>query len=212
MKISKFFAGIFGVLGTVLAAGTVALCLKSLNADPVLLTRAEAAEKRAEAMMEAVCGGNFAEAGSFLYGTPDLGADREPADAAGTLIWDAFLDSIRYEFTGDCYATDSGVARDVTIESLDVAAITGNLKEISQNLLAQRVAEAEDIGEIYDDNGEYREEFVMEVLNDAVIQALEQNSTVSSREITLNLTYQDGQWWIVPDSALLEAISGGIAG
>lgn len=212
MKISKFFSGIFGVLGAVLAVGTVVLSLRSLEADPVLLTRPEAAEKQAEALMEAVCVGNYAGAGKLMYGTPELGVDREPADEAGALIWDAFLDSIRYEFTGDCYATDSGVARDVTIESLDIAGITGDLKEISQDLLAKRVEEAEDIDQIYDADGEYREDFVMEVLSDAVRQALEQNSTYSSREITLNLTYQDGQWWIVADEALLEAISGGIAG
>lgn len=195
-----------------LAAGTVVLCLNSLNSSPVLLTQPEAAAERAEAMMDAVCEGDYVGAASFMYGSPDLGAAREPADEVGTLIWSAFLDSIRYEFTGDCYATDSGVARDVTVESLDIAGITGDLKEIAQELLAQWVTAAEDVDQIYDEDGEYREDFVMEVLNDAVRQALEQNSTYSSREVTLNLTYQDDQWWIVPDAALLEAISGGIAG
>lgn len=212
MKISKFFAGIFGTLGAALAVGTVVLSLRSLNVSPVLLTKPEAAEKQAQAMMEAICDGDFTGAGNLMYGTPDLGAGRAPADEAGVLIWDAFLDSLRYEFTGDCYATDAGVARDVTIESLDVSSVTAALKERSQTLLAQRVAEAEDVGQIYDENGEYREDFVMEVLNDAVYQALEEDGTYVSRQVTLNLIYQEGQWWIAPDSALLEAISGGIAG
>lgn len=212
MKISKFFSGIFGVLGAVLAVGTVVLSLRSLEADPVLLTRPEAAEKQAEALMEAVCVGNYAGAGKLMYGTPELGVDREPADEAGALIWDAFLDSIRYEFTGDCYATDSGVARDVTMEYLDVSSVTGGVKERARVLLEQRVAQAEDVEQIYDENGEYRKDFVMEVLEDAVTQALAEDGKTVSREFTMNLIWQDDQWWILPEQDLLSAISGGIAG
>jgi hypothetical protein len=29
-------------------------------------------------------------------------------------------------------------------------------------------------------------------------------------ELTMNLGHENGQWWVVLDSALLEAISGGV--
>lgn len=212
MKLSKFFSGIFAVLGTVLAAGTVLLSLQALDREPVLLQVPEAALDRAEAMMEAVCAGDYAGASGYLYGTPDLGVDREPADETGALLWEAFQDSLRYSFTGECFATDSGLVRDVTVEFLDVSSVTEGLKDRAQTLLARRVAEAEDVDQIYDENGEYREDFVMEVLNDAVHQALEEDGTYASRQISLNMIWEDGQWWILPDTALLEAISGGIAG
>lgn len=208
----NLFSGLFGLLGIVLLTATLFLCLHGLDASAVLLTAPEDALRQSEAMMEAVAQGDFAAAGARMQGQPDLGADREPADEVGKMIWAAFLDSIRYEFTGECYATDSGIARDMTVETLDISSVTASLRQRSQTLLNRRVAAAEDVEQIYDENGDYREDFVMEVLHDAARQALEEDAVTVSREITLNLVYRQGQWWVVPDAALLSAISGGIAG
>lgn len=206
------FSGFFALLGIGLAAGTVYISLHFLNAAPVLLTQPEAAAERSGAMMEAIRVGDYEAAGGMMYGQPDLGADREAKDPVGALIWDAFLSSISYEFTGECYATDSGVARDVRITTLDLSSVTENLGTRSQALLTQRVAEAEDVAEIYDENNDYREDFVMDILYDAAVQALEEDARYTDWEVTLNLVYQQEQWWIMPEQALLKAISGGIAG
>ena len=70
--------------------------------------------------------------------------------------------------------------------------------------------EAEDTSEIYDANYEYREDFVMEVLYDAAVEAVKKDAKTNTVFITINLSYQDGQWWIVSDNELLDAISGGV--
>lgn len=88
--------------------------------------------------------------------------------------------------------------------------MTVNLKERSQTLLEQRVAEAVDVSEIYDENNEYREDFVMAVLRSAVEDALKEDARKMTVELTVKLSYQDGSWWVVADEALLDAISGGI--
>ena len=132
------------------------------------------------------------------------------ADEVGVLIWEAFQSSISYELRGDCYTTEQGLAQDVSISCMDVTSVTVNLKERSQTLLEQRVAEAVDVSEIYDENNDYREDFVMAVLRDAVEDALEEDARMMTMELTVNLSYQDGKWWVVADEALLDAISGGI--
>ena len=105
---------------------------------------------------------------------------------------------------------EQGLAQDVSISCMDVTSVTVNLKERSQTLLEQRVAEAVDVSEIYDENNDYREDFVMAVLRDAVEDALEEDARMMTMELTVNLSYQDGKWWVVADEALLDAISGGI--
>lgn len=212
MKITKLFSGLFAVLGVILMLGTAVLSLSSLNRAPQLLTPPEAALAQSEAVMAAVAQGDYTSAGNLMYGQPSLGVDREPADAVGVLIWDAFVDSFTYEFTGDCYATDSGLARNVTVTTLDISSVTANLKARSEALLEQRVAEAEDVTEIYDQNNNYREEFVMQVLYDAAQQALQEDAAYLTQELTVSLVYQQEQWWVMPEQALLRAISGGIAG
>ena len=49
------------------------------------------------------------------------------------------------------------------------------------------------------------------MLSQAVVQALAEDGQLVTRDVTLNLICRDGQWWAVPDQALLQAISGGVA-
>ena len=212
MRISKVFSGILGILGAMLAAATLWVSLYALNAHPVLLSQPQAAAQRADDMMDALCRGDYTAVGSMIAGSPDLGADRQPEDEVGVLIWNAFLDSIRYEFLGECYATDAGVARDVLIESMDIPSVTVNLRERSQNLLNQCVSQAEDTTQVYDENGEYRKDIVMDALYDAAKQAIDEDAVTNRQEVTLNLVYQDGTWRALGEQSVLNAISGGFGG
>ena len=211
MKALKVIASILlTVVGLSAAAAAVYLCTQFVDAKPMLLTPPDVARSKVIMLMNAVSEGDYEEASQAIYGTPSLGVDREAADEVGVLIWEAFQGSISYELLGECYTTEQGLAQDVSITCMDVTSVTVNLKERSQTMLEQRVTEAEDVSEIYDENNEYREDFVMEVLRDAVEDALEEDATKMTVELTVNLSYQDGKWWVVADEALLDAISGGI--
>ena len=210
MKIAKFVGVLFGLVGTVLMVGAIAVCLMNLDAPVKIVEYPQAAMERSEEMMEAVVQGNYAAAAKVMYGQPKLGADRAAEEEVGQLVWDAFVDSIAYEFEGECYATDSGIARKATVTTLDISSVTENLRERSQALLSARVEAATDVTELY--NGEeFREDVVMEVLKEAVRQALQEDAKTVSRDVTMNLIYRDGQWWVVPDQALLKAISGNVS-
>jgi hypothetical protein len=91
-----------------------------------------------------------------------------------------------------------------------MTSITETLRSRSQAMLAQRVAEAEDTSEVYNEKNEYREDVVMEILFAAAEDALAEDARTVTVPLTVNLKYRDGQWWIVADTALLDAISGGI--
>lgn len=210
MKLAKFVGALFGLAGTVLMVGAIVVCLGSLDAPVRIVEYPQAAMERSEEMMDAVASGDFEAAAGVMYGQPDLGADREAEDEVGRLIWAAFVDSISYEFHGECYATDSGISRKASITTLDIASVTANLRDRSQKLLSDRVAAATDMAELYDGE-EFREDVVMEVLKEAVEQALKEDAETVSRDVTMNLIYRDGDWWVVPDQALLKAISGGVS-
>lgn len=210
MKISKLFAALLGLVGVAAAAATIALSFMNMNASPVLVEQPAAAVEQMTELMEAVCNNDFDTASQKLYGNPEFGVDRDPADEVGVLIWKAFTDSMSYELNGELYATDSGVAQNITITALDIESVTGVLKERSTALLEKRVAETDDPDEVYDENVEYREEFVMKVLYDAAVQALEQDAKTISRDVTINMIYENDRWWVLADSELLNAISGGI--
>ncbi|MDO5401609.1 MAG: hypothetical protein Q4F17_11670 [Eubacteriales bacterium] len=215
MKVARFFGilagAIFGIAGVLVLIGSVALAVNSLD-EPVRLSETPvAAEERSQELMEAVARGDYQGVSACLYGQPDLGVGREPEDEMGKLIWDAFVGSISYEFSGQCYATDSGISRDASITSLDIASAGTNLKSRVKAILDAQVAQAEDMTEIYDESNNIREELVMAALSQAVADALKEDTTTVTRDVTMNLIFRDGQWWVVPDQALLQAISGNMA-
>lgn len=212
MKIKKALSVLFALLAVALAGFTLWVTLDAVGASPVLMVPPAAAAETADTMLAAVCAGDYDAAEDLMYGSPDLGVGREPADAVGGLLWDAFVHSTSYTLVGDCYATDSGVAQDVIFSCLDLSSVTATLGERAQLLLVERVEEAEDADAVYDENGDYREDFVMTVLQDVTKDALIEDAEYIQKELTVNLVYKQGQWWVVADQALLSAISGGVTG
>lgn len=208
--IKKLLSLVFAIVGIAAAVAAVSLSLSYKNANPMLLVPPEEAQHQVTGLMEAVCAGDYSTASTYLQGQPNLGVDREPTDAVGVMIWEAFCDSMEYELVGECYATEDGLAQNVVFSCIDVTSVTATLKDRSQTLLEQRVEEAENLDEVYDEELQYREDFVMDVLYDAATATLKEDAQTITAELTVNMAFQNGQWWIIADKALLDAISGGV--
>lgn len=211
MKKRHIIADLMAVLGIVLAMGTVGIIIRAVHATPVVLLRPAGAVERARDMMNAACSGDYETASGMMYGTPNLG--NRPADSspAVDLIWEAFLESLDYTFSGDCYATDSGVAVDANIRYLDVPSAVEGLDSYAQALLSQRIATADDSTEIYDENNNFRQDLVAEILRDATRQVLEENKEYQEQTISLCLIFDQGEWWVMPNADLLNVLSGAIS-
>lgn len=210
MKISKYFALIFGLLGILMAAVTVGVSFASIDADPVLLTPPESAHTQVTQMMDAFCAGDYTRAQQAMYGTIELGVDRDASDEIGKLVWEAFEASISYSLVGECYATDSGLSQNIHIQTMDISSVTDYIKENAKTVLEERVLSAEDLDAVYEDDDQYRDEFVDGVLLDVAREAIANHAKTVETELTLNLTWADGQWWVVSNEALLHAVSGGV--
>ena len=208
MNTKKICSWLLTLTGLLLLAGTVALSLYARNAPVKLLGKMPQAMTAAENWAQAVNDGNYAAVGSMMYGSPSLEPNRKSAYEAGDVLWEAFRESLSCEFTGECYPSESGIARDMTITALDLSAVMVPLKVELDALIAQRVAEAEDPDSVYDENGGYREEFVLAALRDAMETVLQGQSAATRREVTLELIYEDGSWWILPRQELIDILSG----
>ena len=208
-RISTYF---FSVLTLFFSASAVVAAVFFRDAKPVLLLDTEEVSKQVCILMDAVCSGNFEQAEELLYGNPSLGTDRAPADYVGEMIWQSYINSLDYQLVGDVYATDAGIAQDVKIISMEIPTAVEQVGNRAQTLLNEKIRTAEDVSELYDQNNEYREELVNDILEEAVRQALEEDVRYSYRIVTLRLIYSRDRWQVVADQNLLQAISGGIAG
>ena len=210
MILKKMLGVILVLAGLVLAAGGIYVSFTSLNAEPVLVSEPVEATGRVTELMDAIVDCDYQKATSLIYGNPQLGLDREPADEVGVMLWKAFTESQSYELKGGCVADNSGLTQQVVMTYLDISSVTANLADRSQAILTQRIENAENLDEIYDANNESREDVVMDALKEAVTMALKEDAKQTSVELTLNLIYRNKQWWVVSNSQLMNAISGGI--
>lgn len=211
MKKIRIAACFWALLSLLFAAAAIGVVVYCRDAEPVLLEVPEEAALQAEKLMESLCGGNFAEAQTLLYGTPDLGADRDPTDAVGAMVWEAYVRSLDYELVGELYATDAGIAQKVKFIHMELDTVTAQLGRRARALLNEAMASAEDVSQLYDENNEYREALVMDVLREAARQALEEDVRYGYQVFPVHMVYEEGQWLAVADREFWKAVSGGIS-
>ena len=208
MKIARFFAVIFACIGSLLLFGSMVFFLWNRNADVRIRELPGEAVSAAEEFVRALNEGDLEAAAERMYGQPDLGVGEILQNTESALVWEAFCSSIAVELTGEWEVEQSALVRTASVTNLDVSAILGKLPEQVQLLVDQRVAAAEDLSELYDEQNELREEVVDEILREALQQMLAQDAARVSREVTLKLINRDGQWWVVPHQNLLQILSG----
>ena len=107
------------------------------------------------------------------------------------------------------YAKDGNLAVDVRVSYPDIAAMTQQAGILAEQLLQQRVDQAESVSEVYDGQG-YRQEILDEVLLQAVETAAERVTQTRERNVVLELTYEAGNWWVVPGNELRDLLSGAL--
>lgn len=208
MKISKYLSIIFAALAAVLIAATAIGYACFHRSPPMIQTQVEEAEARTELLMDAICQGDYSAAAESLYGNPELQWDQEAASDLGALLWPAYCGSMSYEFAGPCYATGSGIFRDVTVTVLDIPALRPKIQGRFLQLMNPYLAEAQYGSEAFDENGALRPEFAADMLRRAVEQALLEHNDSASYQITLELVFRDGQWWVVPNRSLTDIVAG----
>lgn len=210
MKISKLAAAVFAVVGTVLLVGSIAASFVGLSSSTKAVKPSEEANDAAQAVLNALDSGDFVGVAAYFYGTPSLGLDREPATAAGKQLWQAYRDSVSVTSGTGCYSEGSEIYRTAEITAMDISSVTSQLGRRAAELLGKKRAEAEEPSQLLDEDGQFPQSMKEEALTQALQDLLAENPKTVTRQVTLKLVQQDGQWLAVPDKALLEILSGGL--
>ena len=208
MKVEKVLSIGFAALAAVLILATIIGYACFRRVPPMVQTPVEEAEIRTEMLMEALCQGDYSTAGESLYGKPELQWDPEAASELGALLWQEYSSSMSYAFSGPCYANGSGIFRDVTVTVLDIPALCPKIQEQFLLLMEPHLAEARYDSEAFDETGALRQDFAAGVLRQAAEQVLLEENTCASHQISLELVFRDGQWWVLPGQTLIDIVAG----
>lgn len=208
MKIARFFAAIFACIGVVLLLGSMAFFLWNRNAEVRVLQLPREAVAVSEAFAQALNEGDLEAAAQLMYGQPDLGVQGIPEEPETALLWEAFRSSIAVELKDQWVVEQGSLVRTCTITNLDVSVVVGKLQERVQSVLDQRIAAAQSLSEIYDEQNNFRKELMEQILQEALQQVMTQDAESMTRDVTLKLVNRDGRWWVVPHQNLLQILTG----
>ena len=103
---------------------------------------------------------------------------------------------------------DSKIALDVCVTCLDISAITDSLQELAPKLMADKAAQITDVTVVYDEDNNYQEAFLAEVMAESAAQALESSSITMERTMTLQFVRSNGTWQMLPSDEFLQFLSG----
>lgn len=208
MKIARFFAVIFACIGALLLIGSMGFFLLSRNAPVRIRELPREAVSVSDAFAQSLNAGDLEAAAQLMYGQPDLGVSKSLEDPEAALIWEAFRSSIAAKLDEAWNVEQGCLVKTMRITSLDVSGVMGKFPERIQPLLDRKIASAENLEEIYDENNEFREALVEDILREALSQTLSQDAQPVTREVTLKLINRDGRWWVVPHQNLLQILTG----
>lgn len=194
--------------GILVSLCTLILLWFGLHSGPAIRVNAASVTEAAEQVMACAASGDYEALSGLLYGAPELGTPPTDAQSAQGQIWKAFHDSITYTFPEECRILDSGVALNLHVTCLDLAAVTQALQKAAPGLLESKANALGEEALIYDDAHSYREDFLADVMQEAAAQVLTAQPQMLERELTLQFVRAHGRWQVVPTGELLQFLSG----
>ena len=193
-----------------LAAGAATYQTVVYARDAKLQVDDAAPTARLEAFFDALTERDYPAAYACLSNYSSLGLENTPDDPIAALLWEAEQDNWAFEILPGHEMNGAELTKRVRITALDTAALTAPIGEKVQEKLAAVVENATTNEEVYDEDGNYRTELLDAALRASAEEAFQSaaDHTVT-REITLRLSYANGEWWIAADNQLLSALTSG---
>lgn len=167
MKSNHPWAFRWAAAGVFFCVLTLAVILIAVNQTTAVVTNANAIRTETEALMNTIQAGDLETLSGMLYGAPDLGTAPERDKDAESLLWYAYLESLQYRISDQLTTPDNSIAVEIQLTTMDLSAVTAALQESAPGLLAEKAASMADEQAVYDENRQYREEFIADVLLDS---------------------------------------------
>ena len=208
MKRIKRSVCLWTAAGIILGLLTLTVILVGINSAPAIVMDPQVLADAAAQTLDCVRTGDYDALGQMLYGAPNLGDSPKDTDDLENMILMTFLQSIRYRISPDCRASDSGISLDVQITCLDISALSESLQAIVPDLMNQIANEKGDESLVYDENHNYLDSFLDEVLRTAAQQALADEPQTMDTVLTLDLVQWSGRWQVVPTNAFVQLLCG----
>lgn len=207
MKSNRVLSIISLILAVPMAAAALYGGFTAQNRPAKLLWSEPGVKATAEALVETLSAGNFAQGSQYLRGNPQLLLPEEEPGAGG-MLWVYYRQHLRGELTGEPYLSTQGYCQNALFTVPDLDGLTLRMKEIAPELVTQRIVQAQELSEIYNEDYSFREDLISEILVEAAYSAIAEGIPQKQYPVQLRLVYQNDRWQVLPDQPLLDILAG----
>lgn len=196
----------FFILTLIFSLLTLLVCLRK-DAPVRIVGSVPDPRECCDAFFEALNEGDYNAASACC--NPALPSETVPEEGEATELYALLRKSWQGRTAGEAVIEGSSIRVPAVMTVTDIGSLYGGVKEDINVLLAEYVEEARLSSDVYNEDGSYRDEVVRRAWEEALSARRERAQEYSAeRELMLTLRYAEREWRIVPDEALLSALSG----
>ena len=190
----------------------VRVCRYAMDAEPYIEGGEEAATATLDHFLSCLEAKDFSGAYGDMNNYASLGLETAPEDPIAAMYWDALLASWHFDVAGDSQMQGTRYDRRVTVRCLDFDAISDEIGRRVQAILTEKVENARLRSDVYDEDGNYKEELAYEALTTATAEVLSDTAPYAyTQECSLSLYYIGDQWKVEVTPAFISALTAGAA-
>lgn len=206
----KIISPLLGVLSAGVAVFTLCLCVYASGAGVKLYGDPSEAGETLVYFFDCLRAGQWDEAYACLYNYSTLGLEQEPEDELSARFWEAQKQIWDFRVSDEWTLESTSIRRQVTVRGLNMDAIRDDISDRVQTLLGEAVEQARLKSDVYDENGDYREEVAVAALRQAAEDVLRDVSGYAlERELPVDMQLQDGAWRVCVGKELISALTSG---
>ena len=187
------------------------LCVIGSTAGPLYARPGGDPAQTVAKFYDAVLASDYPTAYSCLSDYTGLGLETELAGDNAVKIYAALRESYDYVLSGTAKVDGISAVQNVRFRYLDLSSLEASVEDGMQRNI-EKAARDEPADQVYDENNKYLPAVAEKAYSDALTSVLSHASSYyTASVIEVELTYTDGQWLIVTNRDMLNALMGGAA-
>ncbi len=198
----------WALLSGVFAFGILFYFALSKTSGTLVFMPSKQPEEVSSSFMTAVCMGEEDLASSLLASPMQLDIPLNQPDEAALLLERSLKDSYSCEAAGAPILDGTNAKQNYKFTSLNVTALVPDiLAEVDKEL--EYKVENSKKSDVYDKDNNYRTDVLEEIYQSAIVKVLQDAPSYYTQSlIGLELTYQNGEWKVLPNNSLQLALNG----
>ena len=198
----------WALLSGVFAFGILFYFALSKTSGTLVFMPSKQPEEVSSSFMTAVCMGEENLASSLLASPMQLDIPLNQPDEAALLLEQSLKDSYSCEAAGAPVLDGTNAKQNYKFTSLNVTALVPDiLAEVDKEL--EYKVENSKKSDVYDKDNNYRTDVLEEIYQSAIVKVLQDAPSYYTQSlIGLELTYQNGEWKVLPNNSLQLALNG----